>query len=86
MVLTMRAGREVPIEMSIFRELAVTGQWDQRRILDLINAHAFAFMVTTPDKIYTPQRYTPEVMAAIEQAYPRVEMRGPYAVRYPETP
>jgi hypothetical protein len=86
MVLTMRAGREVPIEMSIFRELAVTGQWDQRRILDLINAHAFAFMVTTPDKIYTPQRYTPEVMAAIERAYPRVEMRGPYAVRYPETP
>jgi hypothetical protein len=85
MVLTMRAGRVVPIEMSIFRELAVTGQWDQRRILDLINAHAFAFMVTTPDKIYTPQRYTPEVMAAIERAYPRVETRGLYAVRYPET-
>jgi hypothetical protein len=26
---------------------------------DLIDPHAFAFLVTTPDKIYTPQRYTP---------------------------
>ncbi len=26
---------------------------------DLIDSHAFAFLVTTPDKIYTPQRYTP---------------------------
>jgi hypothetical protein len=25
-------------------------------------------------------------MAAIERAYPRVETRGPYAIRYPETP
>jgi hypothetical protein len=86
MSLTMRAGREVPIELAIFRELTIMGRWDQRRLLDLIDAHAFAFLVTTPDKIYTPLRYTPEVMAAIEQAYPRVETRGPYVVRYPETP
>ena len=26
---------------------------------DLIDSHAFAFLVTAPDKIYTPQRYTP---------------------------
>jgi hypothetical protein len=26
---------------------------------DLIDSHALAFLVTTPDKIYTPQRYTP---------------------------
>ena len=26
---------------------------------DLIDSHAFAFLVTTPDRIYTPQRYTP---------------------------
>jgi hypothetical protein len=86
MVLSLRAGREVPIEMAIFHELALKGQWDQRRLIDLIDAHAFAFLVTTPDKIYTPLRYTPEVMAAIERAYPRVQIRGPYAVRYPETP
>jgi hypothetical protein len=82
----IRAGREVPIEMSIFRELTMRGQWDQRRLLDLIDALAFGFLVTTPDKIYTPERYTPEMLAAIERAYPRVQSRGPYAVRYPETP
>jgi hypothetical protein len=86
MVLSLRAGQDVPIEMAIFHELAIKGQWDQRRLTDLIDSHAFAFLVTTPDKTYTPLRYTPEVMAAIERAYPRVETRGPYAVRYPETP
>jgi hypothetical protein len=86
MVLSLRAGREVPIELAIFHELAVMGQWDQRRLTDLIDSHAFAFLVTTPDKIYTPLRYTPEVMAAIERAYPRVQTRGPYAVRYPDNP
>ena len=86
MVLSLRAGKEVPIEMAIFHELALKGQWDQRRLTDLIDSHAFAFLVTTPDKTYTPLRYTPEVMAAIERAYPRVETRGPYAVHYPETP
>ena len=81
------AGRlEAPIEMAIFHELAMTGQWDRRCLLDLIDAQAFASVFTTPDKIYTPQRYTPKMLAAIGRAYPRVQMRGPYAVRYPETP
>ena len=86
MVLSLRAGRDVPIEPAIFRELALRGQWDQRRLLDLINGRAFAFLVTTPDKIYTPLRYTPEELAAMERAYPRVETRGPYVVRYPGNP
>jgi hypothetical protein len=84
MVLLLRAGREVPIEPAIFRELAQTGLWDQRRILDLIDSRAFAFLITTPDKIYTPQHYTPEMLAAIARAYPHVDARGPYVVRYPE--
>jgi hypothetical protein len=86
MVLSLRAGRDVPIEPAIFRELAAMGEWDQRRLLDLIDAHAFAFLVTIPDKIYTPLRYTPEELAAMERAYPRVQTRGPYAVRYPDNP
>jgi hypothetical protein len=86
MVLSLRAGRDVPIEPAIFRELAAMGRWDQRRLLDLIDAHAFAFLVTIPDKIYTPLRFTPEMLAAIERAYPRVETRGSYAVRYPDNP
>jgi hypothetical protein len=86
MVLSLRAGRDVPIEPAIFRELAAMGEWDQRHLLDLIDAHAFAFLVTIPDKIYTPLRYTPEELAAMERAYPRVETRGPYVVRYPDNP
>lgn len=86
MTLSLRAGREVPIEPAILRELTVMGRWDQRRLLDLINAHSFAFLVTTPDKISTPLLYTPEMLAAMERAYPRVQTRGPYAVRYPESP
>ncbi len=86
MVLSLRGGQEVPIELAIFHELSRTGQWDQRRILDLIDAHAFAFVITTPDKVYTPQRYTPEMLAAIARAYPRVETHGPYVVQYPEGP
>ena len=45
MVLLLRAGREVPIEPAIFHELALTGTWDQRRFLDLIDARTFAFVV-----------------------------------------
>ena len=83
MILLLRAGKEVPIEPAIFRELAMNGQWDQRRYLDLIDNHAFAFMITKPDKILTPERYTPEMLAATARAYPRVEVRGPYLVHYP---
>jgi hypothetical protein len=86
MVLSLRAGKDVPIEMAIFSELAATGQWDQRRLLNLIDARAFAFVVTTPNEVYTPQRYTPEMLAAIERAYPRTQARGPYVVRYPAGP
>jgi hypothetical protein len=86
MVLLLRAGKEVPIEPSIFRELTETGQWDQRRILDLIDSHAFAFLVTTPNKIDTPERFTPEMLAAIARGYPHLEADGPYVVHYPEGP
>jgi hypothetical protein len=86
MVLSLRGGREVPIEPSIFRELALAGQWDQRRLLDLIDARAFAFMITYPDRINPAELYTPEMLAAIARAYPRVETRGPYVVRYPDGP
>jgi hypothetical protein len=82
MVLSLRGGQDVPIEPLIFHELAKTGQWDQRRLLDLINNHTFAFVVRYPwDELYTP-----EVLNAILRAYPRVQTRGSYVVRYPESP
>ncbi len=75
MVLLLRAGKEVPWEPAIFAELASQGRWDQRLIIDRIEAHAFAMIVTT-GRSGTPtfdSRYTPEVNRAIETSYPRVE-------------
>jgi uncharacterized membrane protein len=80
MVLLLRAGREVPIDPFLFRELARTGTWDQRRFLDLIDARVFAFVVSDHD----PPLFTPEVLAAIHRAYPRVETRWPYIIYYPD--
>jgi hypothetical protein len=80
MVLLLRAGRGVPIDPFLFRELARTGTWDQRRFLDLIDARVFAFVVSDHD----PPLFTPEVLAAIHRAYPRVETRWPYIIYYPD--
>ncbi len=81
MVLLMRAGQEVPIEPSIFRDLALTGKWDESPYVSAIADHRFAFVVQNPSYMVT--LYTPAVEAAIERAYPRVEMRGGYVIRYP---
>jgi hypothetical protein len=79
MVLLMRAGKFVPWEPAIFTELASTGRWDERQIIDLIEAHYFAFVITRADD----DRYTPGVAHAIETAYPRTEPHGGLTVRLP---
>jgi hypothetical protein len=86
MVLSLRGGQEVPIELAIFHELAQVGIWDERRLLDLINTKYFGFLITDTEKVYSPHFYTPELLAAIARAYPRVQTRGPYVVHYPESP
>jgi hypothetical protein len=75
MVLLLRAGKEVPWEPAIFAELTSLGRWDQRLIVDRIEAHRFAMIVTTepPGTPTFDSRYTPEVTDAIKAAYPRVE-------------
>src|SRR5262249_2935812 len=41
MVLLLRAGQAVPIEPAIFADLTLTGIWDQRPFLNLIQDHEF---------------------------------------------
>jgi hypothetical protein len=77
MVLLLRAGREVPIEPTIFKELAAVGTWDQTPFLQLLTDRSFAFLV-----IMKEDRYTPEMLAAIAQAYPRIDDVGPYTIRH----
>ena len=72
MVLLMKAGKTVPWEPAIFAELAATGRWDERPIVELIAARAFSFIVTTGKQgqsLYD-ERYAPAVNRAILTAYP----------------
>ncbi len=79
MVLLMRAGKEVPWEPAIFTELASTGRWDERLIIDLIESHFFEFVITREKD----DRYTAGVTRALKTAYPRTEEHGERTVHLP---
>jgi hypothetical protein len=85
MVLLMKAGKEVPWEPAIFNELASTGRWDERLILDMISTRAFAFVVTRgrAGEEILDGRFTPAVGRAIQEAYPRTEEQGGRTVHLP---
>ncbi len=88
MVLLLQAGKPVPWEAAIFAELASTGQWDERLIVDRIRARAFALIVTedTPDSDVFRSRYNPAVAAAIAEAYPVRDRRAYMTVHRPAVP
>lgn len=88
MVLLMKAGKEVPWEPSIFAELASTGRWDEQRIISMIDAHKFAFIITQghPGIHLYDSRYTPAVEHAIETAYPRLEEYAQHTIHLPPAP
>jgi hypothetical protein len=87
MVLVLRAGKEVSMEPYIFAELARQGLWDQRLIIDRINAHDFSMIVTIGSRGTFPHdaRYTPEVESAIEAAYPKRERVAGYIIHRPDS-
>ena len=77
MTLLMRAGKPVTFEPAIATELASTGQWNERPLVSMIEAHGFAFMITTDDSPAPSSRRTPAVDAAMRLAYPRIEQISP---------
>ena len=86
MVLLMKAGKQVPWEPAIFKELALTGRWDERRLIRLIEDRHFAFVVTR--EAFTTARedespYTPGVAQAIAAAYPRTEANAGHILHLP---
>jgi hypothetical protein len=87
MVLVMRAGKEVSLEPYIFAELARQGRWDQRLIIERINAHDFSMIVTTGSRGAFPYeaRYTPEVDKAIETAYPNSKRIAGHIIHLPDS-
>jgi hypothetical protein len=71
MVLLMLAGKEVPWEPATITDLSRTGVFDERKVISMIEAHAFAFAIVTTGE---SDRYSPAVIAAFTRAYP-VELR-----------
>ena len=45
MVMLLRAGKRHPLETMIFTGLAKEGKWDDGKLVDRIESHAFAFLV-----------------------------------------
>jgi hypothetical protein len=73
MTLLMRAGKSVIFEPAIATELASLGRGNEQPLVNMIDSHGFAFMITTDDSSDATVRRTPAVNAAMRRAYPRVE-------------
>ena len=87
MTLLLRAGQAVPIEPAIFAELTITGVWDQRLFLKLIENHYFGLIITKKqEQIDEGGRFTREVASAITDYYPLNEYMGNYIVRRDRDP
>jgi len=84
MVLLLRAGKEVPAEPAILRELTVAGLWDERQFVKMIQEHRFPLIVV--EDLWNWKRYTPTVAAAINTAYSPTREFGTYRVYEPRDP
>jgi hypothetical protein len=83
MVLLMLAGKPVIFEPAIVSELASTGRWDEGPLVNMVRSGGFAFMITSDNTVGGSDRRTPEVDAAMREAYPRVEQVGPLSLHLP---
>jgi hypothetical protein len=77
MTLLMRAGKSVTFEPAIVTELASLGRWNEQPLVNMIDSHGFAFMITNDDSPDATPRRTPAVNAAMRRAYPRVQQVTP---------
>lgn len=73
-VLMLRAGQECRSSWRSWRT-GGEGIMGPAPLLDPIDAHPFAFLVTTPDKVYTPLRFTPETWPSWTGRTPRPNPR-----------
>jgi hypothetical protein len=88
MVLLLRSGKPVLWEPAIFAELAATGAWDERDLVERVRAGEFSMFVTQGDrgdKLFDA-RYSPAVSAAMEAAYPIKQKAAGLVVHLPRSP
>lgn len=84
MSVLLQAGKTVMFDPFVASELATQGRWDEAPLLTMIRTHGFAFFITQSGRDLTLFRRTPAQVAAINEAYPRVEKAGPrFWVRLP---
>ena len=67
MVLLMQAGKEIPWEPAIITELTRTGVFNERKVIDKIDAQAFSYMILDQNEMEF--RISPAVEAAIAKKY-----------------
>jgi hypothetical protein len=67
MVLLMQAGKEVPWEPAIITELTRTGVFNERKVIDMIDAHDFAYVILEQNSVEF--RFSPAVETAIAKDY-----------------
>ncbi len=84
MVLLMQAGKPIPWEPLIITELAATGVFDERKVIDMIAAHAFSFVVI--NDTLENGFFSRDVNAALAAAYPRETMIGKKHLLLPREP
>lgn len=83
MVLLVKAGKDVPAEPAIMRELSLSGTWDERPFLKMIEQHRFPIIIV--EDLWNWKRYTPEVSAAITRSYTQTREYGTYKLYEPVT-
>ena len=83
MVLLIKAGKEVPAEPAILRELAANGTWDETPFLRMITERRFPLMVV--EDLSNRRRYTATVAAAIDKAYSETMALGTYHILEPRS-
>jgi hypothetical protein len=81
MVLLVKAGKEVPAEPAILRELSSVGLWDERPFVKMIEEHRFPIIVV--EDLSNWKRYTPTVARAISGAYSVTREFGTYRIYEP---
>jgi hypothetical protein len=81
MLLLIEAGKDVPAEPAIIRELATSGMWDETKFTSLIRQRAFELIVV--EDLSRRTRYTAAVVAAIDQSYSQTQQVGQYEIYEP---
>lgn len=83
-VALMEAGKQIPWELSSITELTRQGLFNERKAIDMIEAHEFAFAIVTTSLDFR-QRYSPEMSAALKKEFPAERRVGTAQILLPAT-